>query len=300
MYHNIVTDSAPAGHDLQGITLRERVFKWQLQILNIFFNVIPLQDYIAKIKKGEKNSLNTISITIDDGTWQTYQNGSKIWNKLNVPVTIFVNTCHLDDGPLIWGSYLNALCFESLYDSIMVENHTYQLKSINDKFETKKKIHTLSLEAKSQDSFFNDLNLKYPIKSEIKVFYRGMSSKQLQDASNNSLVTIGAHTHTHPSLNTLSVQDQTKEIEMSKMILEKKLGKPIIHFAYPSGLYNRKTIKILKKMAFTSACAVAPKFFEKDFKQYELPRLGIYRKDKLGFILVIIIGLIKNRLRYVY
>jgi hypothetical protein len=182
----------------------------------------------------------------------------------------------------------------------MVENHTYQLKSINDKFETKKKIHTLSLEAKSQDSFFNDLNLKYPIKSEIKVFYRGMSSKQLQDASNNSLVTIGAHTHTHPSLNTLSVQDQTKEIEMSKMILEKKLGKPIIHFAYPSGLYNRKTIKILKKMAFTSACAVAPKFFEKDFKQYELPRLGIYRKDKLGFILVIIIGLIKNRLRYVY
>ena len=300
MYHNIVTDSAPAGHDLQGITLRERVFKWQLQILNIFFNVIPLQDYIAKIKKGEKNSLNTISITIDDGTWQTYQNGSKIWNKLNVPVTIFVNTCHLDDGPLIWGSYLNALCFESLYDSIMVENHTYQLKSINDKFETKKKIHTLSLEAKSQDSFFNDLNLKYPIKSEIKVFYRGMSSKQLQDASNNSLVTIGAHTHTHPSLNTLSVQDQTKEIEMSKMILEKKLGKPIIHFAYPSGLYNRKTIKILKKMAFTSACAVAPKFFEKDFKQYELPRLGIYRRDKLGFILVIIIGLIKNRLRYVY
>jgi peptidoglycan/xylan/chitin deacetylase (PgdA/CDA1 family) len=300
MYHNIVTDSAPVGHDLQGITLRERVFKWQLQILNIFFNIIPLQDYIAKTKKGEKNSLNTISITMDDGTWQTYQNGSKIWNKLNIPVTIFVNTCHLDDGPLIWGSYLNALCFENLYDTILVENHTYELKSINDKFETKKKLHTLSLEAESQDSFFNDLNLKYPIKSEIKSYYRGMSSKQLQDASNNLLVTIGAHTHTHPSLDILRTEDQTKEIQMSKMILEKKIGKPITDFAYPSGLYNRKTIKILRKMEFTSACAVVPKYLEKDFKQYELPRLGIYRKDKLGFILVIIIGLIKNRLRYVY
>ena len=300
MYHNIVTDSAPAGHDLQGITLRERVFKWQLQVLNIFFNVIPLQDYIAKIKKGEKNSLNTISITIDDGTWQTYQNGSKIWNKLNVPVTIFVNTCHLDDGPLIWGSYLNALCFENLYDSIMVENHKYQLKSINDKFETKKKLHTLSLQAESQDSFFNKLNLKYPINNKIKDSYRGMSSEQLKDASNNSLVTIGAHTHTHPSLDTLSVQDQTTEIEMSKIILENKIGKPVTDFAYPSGLYNKKTIEILKKLKFTSACAVIPKNFEKEFKNYELTRFGIYRKDKLGFILVIIIGLIKNRLRYVY
>ena len=187
MYHNIVTDSAPVGHDLQGITLRERVFRWQLKILNVFFNIIPLHDYIAKIKKGEKNSLNTISITIDDGTWQTYQNGSKIWNKLNVPVTIFVNTCHLDDGPLIWGSYLNALCFENLYDSIMVENHKYQLKSINDKFETKKKLHTLSLQAESQDSFFNKLNLKYPINNKIKDSYRGMSSELLEASFNCSL-----------------------------------------------------------------------------------------------------------------
>lgn len=300
MYHNIVSDSAPAGHDLQGITLRERVFRWQLKILNTFFNIIPLQDYIAKIKKGEKNSLNTISITIDDGTWQTYQNGSKIWNKLNIPVTIFVNTCHLDDGPLIWGSYLNALCFENLYDSITFKNHKYQLKSINDKFETKKKLHTLSLQAASQDSFFNDLNLKYPINNKIKDSYRGMSSEQLKDASNNSLVTIGAHTHTHPSLDTLSIQDQSKEIEMSKMILENKIGKPVTDFAYPSGLYNKKTIEILKKLQFTSACAVVPKNFGKEFKNYELTRVGIYRKDKLGFILVIIIGLIKNRLRYVY
>jgi len=300
MYHNIVSDSAPAGHDLQGITLRERVFRWQLKILNTFFNIIPLQDYIAKIKKGEKNSLNTISITIDDGTWQTYQNGSKIWNKLNVPVTIFVNTCHLDDGPLIWGSYLNALCFENLYDSITFKNHKYQLKSINDKFETKKKLHTLSLQAASQDSFFNDLNLKYPINNKIKDSYRGMSSEQLKDASNNSLITIGAHTHTHPSLDTLSIQDQSKEIEMSKMILENKIGKLVTDFAYPSGLYNKKTIEILKKLQFRSACAVIPKNFGKEFKNYELTRVGIYRKDKLGFILVIIIGLIKNRLRYVY
>ena len=299
MYHNIVSNSAPLGHDLQGITLREKVFKWQLNILNFFFKIIPLQDYIKKIKNGEKYSLNTISITIDDGTWQTYQNGSKIWNKLNVPVTIFVNTCHLDDGPLIWGSYLNALCFENLYDTIMVENHIYELKSIHDQFETKKKLHSLSLEAESQDSFFNKLSLKYPIKSEIKSYYRGMSSKQLRDASNNSLVTIGAHTHTHPSLDKLNAQEQTKEIQMSKMILEKKTEKPITDFAYPSGFYNKETIKILKKLHFSSACAVLPKYFENDFKQYELPRLGIYRKDKLGFILVLLKGLIKNRFRYV-
>ena len=48
--------------------------------------------------------------------------------------------------------------------------------------------------------------------------------------------TIGAHTHSHPVLTDLSIEDATHEILMSKEILEAKLGVPIEHFSYPYGM----------------------------------------------------------------
>jgi peptidoglycan/xylan/chitin deacetylase (PgdA/CDA1 family) len=47
--------------------------------------------------------------------------------------------------------------------------------------------------------------------------------------------TIGAHTHTHPVLASLSAAEQQREIADSKRILEAQLGAPVDVFAYPYG-----------------------------------------------------------------
>lgn len=64
---------------------------------------------------------------------------------------------------------------------------------------------------------------------------------------------VESHTVTHPHLNALSLDDQTKEIWLSKVQLERNLGTPVCFFAYPYGEYNAMTINIVKNCGYLGA-----------------------------------------------
>ena len=84
----------------------------------------------------------------------------------------------------------------------------------------------------------------------------GLSLEELRTLDREPLCTIGAHTLSHPRLDTLTVIEQQKEIVESKVILEQWLGHPIQHFSYPHGAYNDDTLSIVKSASFRSAlCA---------------------------------------------
>ncbi|RJQ17502.1 MAG: polysaccharide deacetylase family protein [Nitrospiraceae bacterium] len=71
-------------------------------------------------------------------------------------------------------------------------------------------------------------------------------------------ISFGAHTHTHPILTEISLDQAEGEISRSKKILEEKLGEPAGLFAYPFGqpkTFNRNIIDLLKKHGFKSACS---------------------------------------------
>lgn len=84
----------------------------------------------------------------------------------------------------------------------------------------------------------------------------GLSLEELRALDREPLCTIGAHTLSHPRLDTLTVIEQQKEIVESKVILEQWFGHPIQHFSYPHGAYNDDTLSIVKSAGFRSAlCA---------------------------------------------
>ncbi len=84
----------------------------------------------------------------------------------------------------------------------------------------------------------------------------GLSLEELRILDREPLCIIGAHTLSHPRLDTLTVIEQQKEIVESKVILEQWLGHPIQHFSYPHGAYNDDTLSIVKSAGFRSAlCA---------------------------------------------
>lgn len=84
----------------------------------------------------------------------------------------------------------------------------------------------------------------------------GISSESLKCLDADPLCTIGAHTVSHPRLDTLSLDDQQKEITQSRQELEALLGHPVHHFSYPHGAYNADTLTIVKHQSFrTALCA---------------------------------------------
>lgn len=80
----------------------------------------------------------------------------------------------------------------------------------------------------------------------------GISTESLKTLDSDPLCTIGAHTVSHSKLDTLSPEEQTKEIVQSLQELESLLGHPIRHFSYPHGAYNSDTLSIINKQTFRS------------------------------------------------
>jgi peptidoglycan/xylan/chitin deacetylase (PgdA/CDA1 family) len=76
---------------------------------------------------------------------------------------------------------------------------------------------------------------------------------QLRTLAASPLLTIGAHTHTHASLVTLTAQRSWAELAGSKSDLEQQLGIQIEHLAYPAGAYNQTTIEQARQIGFTTA-----------------------------------------------
>jgi peptidoglycan/xylan/chitin deacetylase (PgdA/CDA1 family) len=83
-----------------------------------------------------------------------------------------------------------------------------------------------------------------------------LSPEQVVELSRDPLCTIGAHTVSHPRLTQMDAERQQQEIEESKTSLEKLIGKPVVHFAYPHGDYDEQVVTVVKACGFKTAVIV--------------------------------------------
>lgn len=104
--------------------------------------------------------------------------------------------------------------------------------------------------------------------------YPHMNDNQLRELDKNG-IDIEPHTVDHKKLDTLSYQDQKNEIELSKSILEAKLGKKMKYFAYPYGQYNKDTLKILKQDGFKMAFSTVHGRADRTNNIYRIKRIYI-------------------------
>ena len=69
-------------------------------------------------------------------------------------------------------------------------------------------------------------------------------------------IECGAHTHTHPQLDTLSATAARNEMAHSKELLQDHLGQEVSSFAYPYGYQTARLRQLARETGYTSACAV--------------------------------------------
>lgn len=81
-----------------------------------------------------------------------------------------------------------------------------------------------------------------------------VSWEQLREMVGSPLVTIAAHSVTHPPDLTVLPNDKLEtEIVQSKSILETKLGIPIRYFTYPTGKYDARVAELVNKAGYQAA-----------------------------------------------
>lgn len=107
-----------------------------------------------------------------------------------------------------------------------------------------------------------------------------MTWSQLQEMSAAGM-DIQPHTLTHPHLRALAPDEAMKEIADSKSILETRLGKPMIAFAYPFGEYNAAVIDMLKRAGFEAAVTLDPGYRQRADELFTLHRIRVSYNDTL-------------------
>ncbi len=88
-------------------------------------------------------------------------------------------------------------------------------------------------------------------------------------------IELGAHSHTHPELDTLATSAVRDEVKRSRAALE-ALG-CVTSFAYPHGYHSARVRREVARAGFLSACAVGGGFATPGNDEFALPRLVISR-----------------------
>ena len=84
---------------------------------------------------------------------------------------------------------------------------------------------------------------------------RAMTSAEVRALVNDQLITIGAHTVTHPALTQIGPEARRREIAESKAACEALTGKPVPGFAYPYGDLDDGVRYGVKEAGFLYACS---------------------------------------------
>lgn len=96
--------------------------------------------------------------------------------------------------------------------------------------------------------------------------------RQLAEVSHNG-VECGAHSHTHPELDTLPYREAHEEINRPKRILEDRLGLRVTSFAYPHGYHGLTIKRMVCEAGYSSACGVKHAMSADNDDQFSLARI---------------------------
>ena len=86
---------------------------------------------------------------------------------------------------------------------------------------------------------------------------------------------IGAHSRTHPQLDTLPLRAVRREVAGSQAELQDRTGLPIASFAYPHGYSDARVRRVVREAGFTSACSVKNALSPPHDRPHTLARLMV-------------------------
>lgn len=213
------------------------------QFLEKFILELQLNGYefislnsLHEILKNNIPVRKKIVFTLDDGYKDNYDFAYPVFKKYNIPFTIYVTTSFPERTANLWWYTIEDLIINN--DKIVLSNGiSLSCKDEIEKTESFLKLrnYILSLKRENFNEELNDLLKSYNIDWFAKCSVLAMSWEEINHLSKDELVTIGGHTKNHYKLKELSSTIIEDEILGANKLIEEKINRPVLHFAYPFG-----------------------------------------------------------------
>jgi peptidoglycan/xylan/chitin deacetylase (PgdA/CDA1 family) len=218
---------------------------------------ITMDDVVSYHKNKTAFPEFSFVITFDDGFENNYSVACPILEEFNLPATFYLTTNWIDKNQMAWVDKIEY-CLESIssgsfYLSELGQDFSFTdtnskisvLKSLREIIKGKPGINTII----TVSEVFKQCKMREIEDSQDPLDLK-LSWAQVKEISENNKYIVAAHTHNHPIMSFMNMEQCEYEIRTSIDILENLCGSTIKHFAYPDGQshhYNKQVIDLLKK-----------------------------------------------------
>ena len=284
-YHRI----ADMVQDPYSVCVTPDHFAQQLAVLHEIARPISLCRLIEGLWQNNLPE-RAVVLTFDDGYADTLYHAKPILEQYQIPATVFVTTGY--QGQQFWWDELESIIMTVSDWSKRLDMPLY--KNIEVKREegspgTRQQLlqslynQLLPLSAIEREQLMVQLRAWGEEESYEQPDRRALTSGELIELANGELITIGAHTTTHPLLAALPSMEQETEIRQSKSYLEELLEQPITSFSYPNGSCSETTITLVRESGFQCACASHNDIVWQGSDRFQLPRFWVPNWGKATF-----------------
>jgi len=224
--------------------------------LGSWFNVLPLDEAVARLKTGHLPA-RAACITFDDGYADNHHVALPILQKHGLTATFFIATGFLDGGRMWNDTLIESIrgCSLPVLDLSSLGWGTHALGALDDRRTAiaflihQIKYLSVAQRITATEQVAQLARAQFPCELM-------MTTHQVK-AMRHAGMQIGAHTESHPILARLSDAQARQEIQGSKRFLEQLLGERVSLFAYPNGKfgedYTQQSVDVVRRLGFDAA-----------------------------------------------
>jgi peptidoglycan/xylan/chitin deacetylase (PgdA/CDA1 family) len=130
---------------------------------------------------------------------------------------------------------------------------------------------------------FVEEKVPYPMLRHRACGIRPVTWEMLGEMMESELVTVAAHTHTHPDLSQAPDERVIEELAKPIELFRRRLGVDVPHFAYPKALWTPHVERFVQHHYRSAVIGVGRRATSATFDPYRIPRLPIRRSDGWAF-----------------
>jgi len=271
MYHRVADEPI----DPWNICVSPAHFEEHLRVIRRTRHALPLTEFVERHVMGIL-SPEAVALTFDDGYVDNLSAGKPRLTAADVPATIFLATGYLDRPSEFWWDELARFILlepgpRTVNLVVSGERKRFEFTAASQECRrggrdgapsASRRAMLIALwEAirrlgdEERETTMAELRSIFSVHGSRVDRGRAMTREEVQRLVADGLITIGAHTVTHPVLPELRNDARNREIIESKRACEILIEAPVAGFSYPYGELDAQSRAAVKAAGFGFACA---------------------------------------------
>jgi len=276
LYHRV----ASPPRDVHRLAVTPAAFRSQLETLKRDWQVVPLGE-LAPAAAGGRAPEGRVALTFDDGYLDNLDVVLPILEEFSAPATFFLTTAALDRPRRYWWDTLEAAVLDNprLEREVTLDidgrPHTFAVHDAITRRATHDTLYGM-IQARgpaSRDALVDQLAALVP-DDRFDRMARPLLLDEVRRVASHPLIEIGAHTVHHLALSTAAPDDLFRDVFESRSALERIIGRPVRHFAYPYGALSPAAVRTVEAAGFESAVTCEERPLRRREHPLRVPRVA--------------------------